>query len=559
VARDGALRSFGSARFGKKTKARERWRALRHGFSRVGERLICGLDLMDTIPIVDFFAGPGGLGEGFSTFRTRDGQAPYRIGMSIEKDPIARTTLRLRSFFRQFETVANVPRSYYEYVSGRTSLPFDLASKSEWEQANSEAMCATLGVAGDDERIEAALRKLRLDRQKWVLIGGPPCQAYSVVGRSRNAGIKGYRPEKDDRHFLYQHYLRVLHKLRPAAFVFENVKGILSSKVADKAVFTTILRDLSEPSRALRISGAKAVRYRILAVASGAVLEPGADLDELDVRRFVVRGEEHGLGQARHRVILIGIRDDIPRGECDPIPFSSAANAGDLLSDLPMLRSGLSEGSDDFRTWVGVVRGHATKLATRCMQMGLVTMAEQLHGISEARDNAFPQSRFGGTREQGRGRPPAVRGSLLDRRLSLALNHQTRSHMEKDLARYLFCATFGAQYRESPKAAIFPKFLAPEHSSWEKGDFVDRFRVQLRDRPSTTITSHISKDGHYFIHPDPFQCRSLTVREAARLQGFPDNYFFEGNRTQQYVQVGNAVPPPLARLIAGMVYRAIGG
>ena len=141
-----------------------------------------------------------------------------------------------------------------------------------------------------------------------------------------------------------------------------------------------------------------------------------------------------------------------------------------------------------------------------------------------------------------------------DGRLDVWLQHEARSHMASDLARYFYAATFTTVNGRSPKghADFSLAGLAPAHKNWRSGKFVDRFRVQQSDRPSSTVTSHIAKDGHYFIHFDPIQCRSLTVREAARLQTFPDNYFFQGNRTEQYHQVGNAVPPLLAREIASI-------
>ena len=133
--------------------------------------------------------------------------------------------------------------------------------------------------------------------------------------------------------------------------------------------------------------------------------------------------------------------------------------------------------------------------------------------------------------------------------------------MRSDLNRYLFSSSFAQAVSRSPTLKDFPAELMPEHrnapSSANGNHFADRFRVQLENRPATTLTSHISKDGHYFIHYDPAQCRSLTVREAARIQTFSDDYHFEGPRTEQYRQVGNAVPPYLAHQIANVVYQSI--
>ena len=147
---------------------------------------------------------------------------------------------------------------------------------------------------------------------------------------------------------------------------------------------------------------------------------------------------------------------------------------------------------------------------------------------------------------------------FLDGRLRGYCNHISKSHMPLDIHRYFFSACYASVKRSTPMLRDFPKALWPKHKNIkngiENGAFNDRFRVQVESLPATTVTSHISKDGHYYIHPDPSQARSLTVREAARIQTFPDNYFFCGPRTAQYSQVGNAVPPLLARTLAEIVY-----
>jgi DNA (cytosine-5)-methyltransferase 1 len=506
------------------------------------------------IPVVDLFAGPGGLGEGFSALD--DGKA-FRILVSAEMDESAHQTLRLRAFYRQLRNHGtSALQPYYRFCNGRADTPWDMTTAAAWEDAGQEARRITLGTSAGNGELEDVLTKARLGPGKpWVLIGGPPCQAYSLVGRSRNRGKADYKPEEDHRHYLYREYLRIIQKYKPAVFVMENVKGILTSQVGGQQIFHTILEDLASPDTALgkRI----AHQYRIHSLSASVAFDRNMSPDEIDARQFVVKSEDYGIPQARHRVILLGIRTDLvsrPQG----LDMMTRATVEDALQGLPKLRSKLSKPSDETASWTGVVKRHLTELLSDAKgRYDLSPLRRELRGaISGLSDNL-------GT---GDLRLPRTKWAFVpksdlehwyhDSNLHVWLNAETRGHMSSDLRRYAYSAAFARAFGRSPKGHeefALLSGLRPEHRNWESGKFADRFRVQQHDRPSTTITSHIAKDGHYFIHPDPTQCRSLTVREAARLQTFPDNYFFQGNRTEQFHQVGNAVPPLLARKIATLV------
>ena len=198
------------------------------------------------IPIIDVFAGPGGLGEGFSSLLNESGERIFKIKLSIEKEDHAHQTLQLRAFYRQLDRKA-VPAEYYEVLRTEKTID-DLFAlyPTQSASAKAEAVQETLGP-DSWQRVSSKIQGALHGERDWLLIGGPPCQAYSLVGRSRNKSKKNYEPLKDDKHFLYREYLRIIATFWPAVFVMENVKGLLSSKPDPKKdpIFARILVDLA--------------------------------------------------------------------------------------------------------------------------------------------------------------------------------------------------------------------------------------------------------------------------------------------------------------------------
>ena len=483
-----------------------------------------------TIPVIDVFAGPGGLNEGFSRFGEDEGAPSFSTIGSFEMDATACATLRLRHTFHQLvRSPGGVPESYYEFIRGERTLSEFVAEpeiSDAYAAAESSVHQVELGIdrSQSDELIASALSDAGAAESAWVLVGGPPCQAYSLVGRSRRRNDAAF--EDDHKHFLYREYLHILETFEPPVFVMENVKGLLSSTNRGTRMFDLIREDLEN-------AGSRGYELHSFVVdSSPAGVRP---------RDFIIQSEDFGIPQKRHRVIILGIRKGFlaPGRRPTSLVRNSAVSVHRAIGHLPPVRSGLSPARDDSLAAWREVRSQAR----RRVDAGAARVDH-----ATVRGGAFVRS--APERPDG-----AFERWVSDTRVEGFIQHESRTHMASDLSRYYFAAHLARAVGRSPKLGDFPEELLPNHANVnaEYRPFEDRFRVQLATEPSSTVTSHISKDGHYYIHYDPEQMRSLTVREAARLQTFPDNYYFSGNRTQQYHQVGNAVPPLLATQLAGVV------
>lgn len=295
-------------------------------------------------PVVDVFAGPGGLGEGFALSSDEKGKPRFKSAVSIERDIFSHQTLLLRHFIRQFPQ-GEAPDDYYTFLKGgMTQEEMYCLHPEEYAHAASAALRISLGPES-----HAEVKKIIRDRvggsRRWALVGGPPCQAYSLVGRSRMMGRKDFA--EDERHTLYLEYLRIIVDHCPPVFVMENVKGLLSATIAGQSAITRIVRDLSHPRTAIP-SAPSDLFYKLYSLTEQEMAE-----QDVDPRLFVVRAEEFGIPQARHRMFIVGIRSDL-KIRPGLLKKMTAPTVQETIGSLPPIRSGLSKAKDSPAAWLTV-------------------------------------------------------------------------------------------------------------------------------------------------------------------------------------------------------------
>jgi DNA (cytosine-5)-methyltransferase 1 len=343
----------------------------------------------------------------------------------------------------------------------------------------------------------------------------------------------------------------------------ENVKGILSAKTAPDApagsVIEKIFSDLKAPSKAIASDQTFLNETKKLGIGFNShdyVLFPfpaseqrnlfSSDGDGISKKDFTIKSEKYNIPQTRHRVIICGVRMDVYNHLGRPGELSEASSiisVKDMIGSLPKLRSEVTKEKVSAKNWSARVKKEVADLTS----IKNIDIADGCNTVE------YPS--------EGHVKGNVELARFIEDSIGSITSHRTRSHMISDLARYYFCADFAEREGKSPKIEDWPVGdLVPNHTDINQSGnrpsasgFSDRFKVQVWDKPCSTITSHISKDGHYFIHPDKSQCRSLSVREAARIQTFPDSYQFCGGISKQFHQIGNAVPPYLAYQIAKII------
>lgn len=397
---------------------------------------------MEELTFIDLFAGASGMSEGFL-------RAGFKPIAHIEMDSDACFTIRTRAAYHYLKSQNN-PEPYYSYIRK------EISRDEFYQNIPTEILDSVLNIEINDDSIKNIFKVIEEKGDTVdVIIGGPPCQAYSLLGRYQED------IENDPRNKLYIQYGRFLKRFNPKVFVFENVPGIISAHNGQhfknlKAYF-------------------RRIGYEVY-------------FDKLDA-------SDYGVLQARKRIIIVGWRNDMDFGFPEIEKITNIYRVNDAFSDLPRLTPG--EGYD-FCNYEQETSEYLNHFELR-------------NGVN------------------------------------FVTQHISRPHNSRDLEIYGLAIK---KWNEENIRIKYPDLPTKLKTHKNETAFIDRFKVVNGEGVSHTVVAHIAKDGHYYIHPDESQCRSISVREAARLQSFPDDFFFEGSRSAAFKQIGNAVPPLMAFAIA---------
>ena len=399
---------------------------------------------------IDLFAGAGGLSEGFK-------RAGFNPIAHVEMNSHACNTIKTRmSYYHLKEN--NKEEIYFQYLKHK------IDQKTLWDSVPNEVLDTVINTEISYKTIKVIFKKIDNNNDSKnvdLIIGGPPCQAYSIVGRARDP--KGMAD--DPRNHLYLHYVQFLKKYKPKMFVFENVPGILSAKNGE---FLEKIKD------AIDKAGYK-------------------------VEHNTLTSKDFGVLQNRRRVILIGWKKNkkLVYPTFDKFPIQ-AEIMKDLFYDLPKLKPGEEK-----------------------------VPAKYTKPINEY-----------------------LNKSKIRNGIDFTTQHVARFNNDRDLEIYRIAIDLWVNKRKRLSYADLPDELKTHKNETA---FLNRFQVVDPKGICHTVVAHISADGHYYIYPDLKQVRSISVREAARIQSFPDDFFFEGGRTAAFKQIGNAVPPLMAEGIANKI------